>query len=346
MWPAIKSAIPDATLNVYSDINGKWVNEVSKEQMDEIRRILGTNCLPGVTMHGWVSKQELATAWSRADIWLYPCIFQETFCLTALEAAATKTLAIGTPLAALGETIGDRGLLIDGNPMTTEWQDRALKGLLAVIGDSRRKEELIERNYKWACNMSWRERGEEFSKLYLGDYTISGDDSIKKDNTISVDDSSKKMNINYAEMLNWTHDLPTGENSKEKFLEALARANPKRILEIGTFAGTSLIEMLKLYPDAKGVAIDSWKNYDEDGIEPFLKVEENNIEKVFYENIIKAGMSERVAALKGDSVERLASLIRTGDRFDFIYIDGSHACLDCYADMVMAWNLLNKNAVS
>ena len=80
--------------------------------------------LDGVEIHGWVSKKELANAWSKADIWLYPCIFEETFCLTALEAAATKTLAISTPLAALNETISNRGILISGNPMDNEWQDK------------------------------------------------------------------------------------------------------------------------------------------------------------------------------------------------------------------------------
>ena len=44
---------------------------------------------------------------------------------------------------------------------------------------------------------------------------------------------------------------PKNSQHRKLFEEALEIANPKRILEIGTFAGTSLIEMLKLYPDAK-----------------------------------------------------------------------------------------------
>ena len=42
MWPKIKEVIPDATLNVYSDINGKWVNEVAKEQMIEIKKLINS----------------------------------------------------------------------------------------------------------------------------------------------------------------------------------------------------------------------------------------------------------------------------------------------------------------
>jgi predicted O-methyltransferase YrrM len=322
IWPYIKQIMPDATLNIYSDINGKWVNDVAKDQMDEIRRILATKP-SGVFLHGWVSKAELADAWSRADIWLYPCIFQETFCLTALEAAASKTLAISIPLAALQETVGDRGILIPGNPTELEWQNQALSEILKLTQDTTHKNKLIERNYEWAQEHTWKMRGEQFIKQYL----VSDADGLS-----------------YAEMYNWTHDLPSG--SIHLFLEALAAANPKDILEIGTFAGTSLIKMLRLYPDAKGYAIDSWKNYKEDGAEEIMEnIEKNQISVVFENNIKNAGLSDRVTALKGDSVDKLLELVRDKKSFDFIYVDGSHTCLDCYSDMILAWNLLRKGGV-
>lgn len=322
MWPKIKAALPDATLNVYSDINGEWVNKVAKGQMDEIKKLIKSG-LDGVEVNGWVSKKELARAWSTADIWFYPCIFEETFCLTALEAAATKTLAISCPLAALNETISDRGILIPGNPLEQEWQDKALQELLLVIGDLQRKGEIIERNYNWALETTWKHRGEEFVKKY-----------IDEENTVKT-----------GEMYNWVNDLPLGHNNRKLFEQALEKVNPKRILEIGTFAGTSLIEMLKLYPEAKGTAIDTWKNYDEDGIEILKNMEENEVEKLFYENMRIANMTNRVTGMKGDSVDKLCELIEAGQQFDFIYVDGSHKCLDCYGDMILAWQLLRKGGV-
>jgi len=329
MWSKIKEAIPDATLNVYSDINGKWVNKVAKEQMDKIREILKSG-LKGVTIKGWVSKKELAKAWSKADIWFYPCIFQETFCLTALEAAITKTLAISIPLAALQETIGDRGILIEGNPFDSEWIIKAINEISAVLSDNSRKEDLITRNYNWANELSWRKRGEEFIRKY-----------IETENNNENNDKS----INNGNMYNWTHDLPLNEGSRKLFEDALKIVNPKRILEIGTYAGTSLIEMLKLYPEAKGVAIDSWLNYDEDNIEILNSIEENDIENIFNENIKNAELSNRVISMKGDSVNKLCELIEAGHQFDFIYVDGSHKCLNYYTDMVIAWQLLCKGGI-
>jgi predicted O-methyltransferase YrrM/tetratricopeptide (TPR) repeat protein len=322
MWPEIKRVIPDATLDVFSDINGKWVNEVAKDQIDEIKKLI-KNGLKGVTINGWVSKKELAAAWSRAEFWLYPCIFKETFCLTALEAAASKTLAISTPLAALNETVGNRGILIEGDPLTKEWQDKALNELVSIVNDSDKKNALIERNYEWSQTMSWKSRGEEFIKRYITD----------------------KINIKTGNMFNWTNDLPIDGNHLQKFEEALNVVNPKRILEIGTFTGTSLIEMLKLYPEAKGVAIDTWKNYDEDGNQILKSMEERGIEEIFYENIRQSGMENRVIGMKGDSVDKLCELIEHGKQFDFIYVDGSHKCLNCYVDMVLGWQLLRKGGV-
>jgi predicted O-methyltransferase YrrM len=321
MWPRIKAALPDAVLNVYSDIEGDWVNRVAKDQMDEIRRLLADG-MDGVVMHGWVSKGELADAWSKADIWLYPCIFQETFCLTALEAAATKTLAIGAPLAALQETIGNRGILIPGEPMSQKWQDKAVEEVLRAVQDNSRKSALLEANYQWACSSTWRQRGAEFIVKYL-----------------------EPNQINVADMYNWTHDLPAGGGHKARFEEALVVANPTRILEIGTYAGTSLIGMLKLYPEATGVAIDAWRNYEEEDLASLKRIEESQVERVFYQNLERVNMVERVTALKGDSVEKLLDLVQKGEKFDFVYVDGSHLCLDCYADMVLAWKLVGRGGV-
>lgn len=341
MWPRIKEQIPDATLQVYADINGKWVNEVAKEQMEEIQYLLQLGHMKGVTVKGWVSKAELAEAWSKADVWLYPCIFQETFCLTALEAAATKTLAIAPPLAALQETVGDRGLLLPGNPMDATWQQSAIESLLTVLKDPKRKADYLERNYAWSTAMSWKQRGEAFAKQYLYPFLDKTEYTLTSPAT-----PAPPPIINLAGMENWTHDLPKGH--RKFFEEALRVANPKRILEIGTYAGASLIEMLRLYPNAMGMAVDSWSDYHEkDTIHNKLtqNMTKNNVEAIFYQNIKVANMERRVMVRKGDSIDHLLELYQEGEPFDFVYVDGSHTCLDCYVDMVLAWKLVASGGV-
>ena len=314
MWPRIIERWPDATLEVFCDLDHEWTNRVAGDVVAAIRDLLAKG-LTGVSVKGWVSKAELARAWMSTDIWLYPCTFAETFCLTALEAAYSGCLIVCSDLAALQNTVGDRGIVIEGNPMTKEWQDKALQELFSV---GERKQDLIQRGWRWASGLSWKGQATKFLDLYC------------------------KEAPTMAGMYNWTHDLPKG--TRPIFEKMLLRHTGSgiRLLEIGTFVGTSLIEMLKILPEATGVAIDRWTDYDEDGITCLGTQEQTGIEQVFHENMRKAGMSSRVIALKGDSVDRLLDLIVEKALFDIIYVDGSHKCIDCYTDMALSWRLLKS----
>jgi predicted O-methyltransferase YrrM/tetratricopeptide (TPR) repeat protein len=330
MWPRIVEKNPEASLHIHSDVNGKWVNEVYPEGMAEIKKLLSEyNDIARIKRtlhyHGWTSKKDLAESWLMSDIWFYPCIFQETFCLTALEAALTKTFAVTSNLAALQNTVGDRGFRIIGDPMSKEWQDKAIEILFSNVVINTMKDSLVKKNYDWAIGMSWENRAKYFITQYL--------------------DKSRQ----FAGMYNWTNDLPHGH--KQIFNDVLTYFNSKniekpRILEIGTYAGTSLIEILEKIPRSTGVAIDMWKNYDEKNVDMLKNIEENHIENVFLTNIRKSGMNNRVSAYKGNSLNVLMMLLKGGkEMFDFIYVDGSHKCLDCYSDLILSWELLNPGGI-
>ena len=156
MWPRIIKSFPDATLHVYCNLDNKWVNQVAKEQMDEIKRTIKTE---GVVNHSWVSKDVLYERWAQTEYWLYPCIFQETFCMTALEAAISRTFPITNNLAGLSETVGDRGLVIQGDPLTQEWQDSAFASLSEYMSG---KPKDLKPNYKWAKEHTWENQANKF----------------------------------------------------------------------------------------------------------------------------------------------------------------------------------------
>lgn len=172
MWPRIVDKFPNASLHIYSDVNGKWVNNVAGELMQQIRDLLKeteNNKMLNIFYHGWVKKADLAEAWKSTQYWFYPCTFMETFCLTAVEAALSKTLAITNGLAALQNTVGDRGICIPGDPSTTEWQDAALGELLSIMADdaSQKREELIEKNYEWASKMTWENQAKKLGDIFI-----------------------------------------------------------------------------------------------------------------------------------------------------------------------------------
>jgi len=166
MWPRIIQEFPDATLNVYCNLEQEWVNKVAPEIMREIKALLKVN-KKGITVHGWVSKTELAEAWGKAEYWLYPCTFEETFCLTAVEAAITKTCVITNHLAALAETVGDRGIIVDGNPYTEEWQTRCIEKIKFIMKSENLKNTLLEKNYQWAKERSWKAQTEKFTRIII-----------------------------------------------------------------------------------------------------------------------------------------------------------------------------------
>jgi len=159
MWPRILEILPDATLNIFCNLDQKWVNDVIPEEMKEIKALLKVN-KKGTINHGWVPKKVLAQAWSTAEYFLYPCKFEETFCLTAVEAAITKTFVITNGLAALGETVGDRGLIIPGNVLDITWQDECIQKIKTLTHEF--KETKIIENHKWATEHSWKSQTELF----------------------------------------------------------------------------------------------------------------------------------------------------------------------------------------
>ena len=333
IWRRIFIAEPRASLHIYSDVNGKWVNSVAKEQMDEIRQLMSSLTGMNIYYYGWVSKKELADAWLSSDIWFYPCTFAETFCLTALEAALTKTFAITSNLAALNNTVGNRGVLIPGDPKTEEWQNMALTILLSYMTPSfsQKRNKLIEDNYQWATKMSWKNQADRL----LNGYLLENIDSLECNG-----------------MYNWTHDLPQGTGSKQTFEHMILYFNTTRpaetetrVLEIGVYAGVSLIEIMKMIPNSRGVAIDSWANYSEQQHTTMNHMVENGVEKTFYRNVAKSGLSSRITARKGESYEILLEMNGTGEKYDFIYVDGSHLCLDVYLDLMLSWKLLNVGGI-
>jgi glycosyltransferase involved in cell wall biosynthesis len=163
MWPKIVKEFPDATLNIYCNLEQEWVNQVAPDMMREIKALLKVN-KTGVKVHGWVSKNKLSEAWASSEFWLYPCIFEETFCLTALEAASSKTFVITNGLAALGET-AKHGLTVEGNPLTQEWQERTISKVLNIMKSDNLRETIVERNYGFSKELTWESQAINFLKL-------------------------------------------------------------------------------------------------------------------------------------------------------------------------------------
>ena len=335
MWPKIYEQFKTSTLHIYTDINNEWSNNVEPDKMQEIKKLLEQynykeNGL-GIYYHGWVDKKTLAEAWHTADIWFYPCTFMETFCLTALEAASSKTLCVTNDLAALQNTVGDRGIVIKGDPTTYDWQKNALEKLFYIMDESNSREKinLINDNYNWAKILSWENQAVKLLDEYIYPNNV----------------------YEYKGMYNWTNNIPFG--SKDIFINILSYFNNNynkikfgkkiSILDIGSYAGISLIQLVKLIPNSYGTGIDMWSNYNENSL---LNVIDNyNVKQSFYKNIKNAGLQDKIHGIQIDSTSALIQFIKDNKKFDFIYVDGSHLLLDCYSDLILSWEILETGGI-
>lgn len=335
MWPKIYQHDSSASLHIYSDVNNKWSNDVEPDKMNEIKSLLKQykETTSGLNIHyyGWVSKSELADAWKTADIWFYPCTFMETFCLTALEAALSRTFVITNNLAALQNTVGDRGAIIKGDPLTDTWKELALEQVFYYMdtNNSANKYELINTNYDWAINLSWENQAAKLLDTYILPNGI----------------------LEYKGMYNWTNDIPFG--SKSIFLQIIndfnqnyhkVKSNDRIIvLEIGSYTGISLINIVNAIPNSVGIGIDMWSSYNENSL--LENMDALQVEQSFYKNVSSAGLKDRIIGIKSASTNKLLEYIRQGFKADFIYVDGSHLLLDCYTDLVLSWEILETNGI-
>jgi hypothetical protein len=332
MWPKIHEFQPQASLHIYCDIDGKWVNQVEGEMMNKVRRLFSeygvTENKMNIYYHGWVNKQTLSEAWLSSDVWFYPCTFMETFCLTALEAALTKTLVITNNLAALQNTVGHRGVVIKGDAFDNDWQEKALLKIKKYLDPEniKMKNELIERNFEWASNLSWASQAKKL-----------------------LDEHILQEKLEYKGIYNWTNDLPFGH--KKYFLEVINYFNnsyPKvqqggeqiKVLEIGTNNGISLINIIKLIPNSIGYGLDKWGDYNDNDTSDVL-----DLESSFYKNVAVEGLEERIKGIKGDSSEILFDFAMNREIFDFIYINSSHLSFDCYSELFQSWKILNRGGL-
>jgi len=153
--------------------------------------------------------------------------------------------------------------------------------------------------------------------------------------------------INYCDLYNWTNDYPT--NSRDDFyyaLDLIKHEKELEILEIGTFAGVSIIEMISYlnkitnYSTIKGTVIDTWRDYP--GKHRGM---DNIIENAFHQNIKTMNMQNQITVLKGTSRNHLINLIKQNKTFNLIYVDGSHLALDCFLDLELSWELLKQNGI-
>jgi hypothetical protein len=131
--------------------------------------------------------------------------------------------------------------------------------------------------------------------------------------------------------------------------------NRNKFLEIGCWEGLSTTWFVKNFLDTNGsiTVIDTFGGGDEHRNRMLGHLKQNEKDKIFnkvYDDFISninevIGENQKYEVLKNTSYNALAELIVRSEKFDFIYVDGSHEAGDVLIDAVMSFPLLNSGGI-
>jgi GR25 family glycosyltransferase involved in LPS biosynthesis/glycosyltransferase involved in cell wall biosynthesis len=159
MWPKIKRLMPQATLTVFCP-------PYASEHLTTLANKYNAWELVDVDIRGAVSQRELYSQMVDSTIWCYPSRYDETFCITALEAMYARCTVVSTDTANLGSLLKNRAYLVDhtlnDDDMTTEFLRH-----LRTIADQTHIEQLDKcyDNHAYAASQHWREKAIDWDWL-------------------------------------------------------------------------------------------------------------------------------------------------------------------------------------
>lgn len=140
-FPAIRAAVPDCVLRVYSSMGVYQLTGAA----DDFQILYDlTRALPGAEYVGSLPQAALADALAGADILAYPNTFAETSCISVMEAMAAGCLVLTTKLGALPETAAGFAILMDAPKDVVGLAREFAKALVGLIGAARERPDQLE----------------------------------------------------------------------------------------------------------------------------------------------------------------------------------------------------------
>jgi len=137
LYGLVKALVPDAELQIYSGYgvysNGGTFDSARESEWHDLRKQLEQ--LPDCEVHDNVQQEALSCAFMQSSVLFYPCSFEETSCITAMEAQAAGCAIVTTRLAALTETVKNSGLLIEGMPGDPHYDNAFVQATCRLLRD-------------------------------------------------------------------------------------------------------------------------------------------------------------------------------------------------------------------
>ncbi len=157
VWPQIKENVPDASLDIYYGFDN-WErcaqgNPPQQTLIANIKKKIAALKSSDVRLNGRVNQNTLANEFMKSGVWAYPTWFSETSCITAMEAQAAGLRIVTSPIAALNETVGNRGVMITGDWLSEDYKVAFTAAVIEALNnnadDRHISMEYAKKNFEW-----------------------------------------------------------------------------------------------------------------------------------------------------------------------------------------------------
>lgn len=153
IWPRILKEFPIATLEIYYGYQ--------KSDEDRLREFIEK--YPSVTYHGKVAQRDLFAEYKKMDYWLFPCQDEETCSTTTFETAYYGVIQISNDKGPLKENVS--GYKFQDNE---RFVDNVVSTIRQLESDSRLKELIRKRQFKFSLKNTWEHRATQWHNLFKG----------------------------------------------------------------------------------------------------------------------------------------------------------------------------------
>lgn len=170
-WDAVKKAVPDATLDIYYGWDSyDAINQNNPERMqwkaDLVKLI---DSCDGVTDHGKIGHKQIIEEIKSADIFAYPCVFNEVYCISYVKAMAGGAYPVSSDYAELVAYKDDGGIQVhyeEGNveKFAKDYTKQIIMSLKVGVSDDVRKEMSKTALSKYTWEATAKDWSKEFSK--------------------------------------------------------------------------------------------------------------------------------------------------------------------------------------
>ena len=167
IFPKVRKDFPKLTLYLFSDF--EFYGQPKGSAYIKYKHIFDKTRQPGIFNLGNIKQQDLAKELLRSYVFAYPSHFEETSCISAIEAQAAGVPVVTSALAALNETVEDgvSGALITGDSHSWWYKLKFTRTLKNILRDddlwAKMSMKGIERARK---TYSWEQIAKEWLKEF------------------------------------------------------------------------------------------------------------------------------------------------------------------------------------